>query len=244
VWGFHGAGSCFRGERVTVMDKILISNFAASLFALLNPLGILPIFMGYTAGERRSVQRWLALFVALTVLVLLMVFFFTGSSLLKFFGISLDSFRIAGGILLLIIGIGIVSGDSVKEAKNLAAEDQSSDFRAAQLVYRKIVIPLAIPLLVGPGVIANIVLYATEAQIRKDDALLLGLISTIFAICALLFAILLSGKWLQKVVGDVGLNILTRILGLLVASMGVQFMITGLSNVIINSIAPAILKTQ
>jgi multiple antibiotic resistance protein len=226
------------------MDKLLISNFAASLFALLNPLGNLPIFISYTAGERRSVQRWLALFVTLTVLLLLLVFYFTGSSLLKFFGISLDSFRIAGGIILLIIGIGIVRGDSSKEAQNLAAADQNSDFREAQLVYRKIVIPLAMPLIVGPGVIANVILYASEAQHRKDRALSVGLITTILGICALLFAILLSGRWLQRAIGDVGLNIVTRVLGLLVASIGVQFIITGLSNVIINSVAPAILKTQ
>jgi multiple antibiotic resistance protein len=75
------------------MDNILITNFAASMFALLNPLGVLPIFISYTAGEKRKVQRWLALFLSLTVLVLLLVFFFAGSALLKFFGISLDAFR-------------------------------------------------------------------------------------------------------------------------------------------------------
>lgn len=226
------------------MDKLLISNFAASLFALLNPLGVLPIFIGYSAREKRTVQRWLALFVALTALVLLLIFFFAGSSLLKFFGISLDSFRIAGGILLLIIGIGIVNGNSSKAAEDLAAEDQKSDFREAQQIYRKIVIPLAMPLLVGPGVIANVVLYATEAEARKDDALYFGLIGTIVIICFSVFVIFLSGRWLQKVLGDVGLNIVTRVLGLIVASIGVQFMITGLSNVIINSIAPEILKNQ
>ncbi len=226
------------------MNKLLISNFAASLFALLNPLGVLPIFIGYTAGEKRNVQRWLALFVALTALVLLLVFFFTGSSLLKFFGISLDSFRIAGGIILLIIGIGIVNGDSAKAAQNLALQDQNSDLREAKLVYRKIVIPLAMPLLVGPGVIANVILYASEAEAKKNDALVAGLLGTIIVICFLVLAIFLSGRWLQKIVGDVGLNIVTRILGLLVASMGVQFMITGLSNIIVNSIAPEILKSQ
>lgn len=226
------------------MDKLLISNFAASLFALLNPLGVLPIFIGYSAGEKRNVQRWLALFVALTALVLLLVFFFAGSSLLKFFGISLDSFRIAGGILLLIIGIGIVNGDSSKAAKDLAAEDQKSDFREAQLVYRKIVIPLAMPLLVGPGVIANVVLYASEAEAKKDNALFAGLIGTIIVICFLVFVIFLSGRWLQKVVGDVGLNIVTRILGLLVASIGVQFIMTGLSNIIVDTLVPEILKVR
>jgi MarC family membrane protein len=224
------------------MDKLLITNFAASLFALLNSLGIMPIFIGYVAGEKRSVQRWLAFFVSLTVLMLLLLFFFTGSSLLKFFGISLDSFRIAGGIILLIIGIGIVNGDSGKSTQQLASNAQDSDFLNARLIYGKIVIPLAMPLLVGPGVIANVVLYGSEAESKKDDALFLGLIMTIVFICVLNFVIFMAGRWLQKVVGEVGLNIVTRILGLLVASMGVQFMIKGLSDIIVNNLAPEILK--
>lgn len=226
------------------MDNILITNFAASLFALLNPLGVLPIFISYTAGEKRKVQRWLALFLSLTVLALLLVFFFAGSALLKFFGISLDAFRIAGGILLLIIGINIAIGDGNKSASSLAASKDATDLQEAEIVYRRIVIPLAMPLLVGPGVIANVVLYATEVQSKNNSALFFGLIGTIVFISALQFAIFLSGRWLQKMVGNVGLNILTRILGLLVSSMGVQFMITGLSNIVVHSITPEILKVH
>jgi multiple antibiotic resistance protein len=226
------------------MDNILITNFAASMFALLNPLGVLPIFISYTAGEKRRVQRWLALFLSLTVLVLLLVFFFAGSALLKFFGISLDAFRIAGGILLLIIGINLAIGDSNKSASNLAASKEANALQEAELVYKKIVIPLAMPLLVGPGVIANVVLYATEVESRNNSALFFGLVGTIIALCGLLFAILLSGRWLQKMVGSVGLNILTRILGLLVSSMGIQFMITGLSNIVVHSLMPEILKVH
>lgn len=226
------------------MDNLLITNFAASLFALLNPLGVLPIFISYTGREKRNVQRWLALFLSLTVLALLLVFFFAGSALLKFFGISLNAFRIAGGILLLIIGINIAIGDSNKSASDLATSKDASDLQEAEAVYRRIVIPLAMPLLVGPGVIANVVLYATEVQSKNSDKLFFGLIGTLIFISALLFAILLSGRWLQKAVGNVGLNILTRILGLLVSSMGVQFMITGLSNIIVQSLVPEILKVR
>jgi multiple antibiotic resistance protein len=226
------------------MDKVVLSTFAASLFALLNPLGVLPIFIGYTAREKLAVQRWLAFFLSLTVFVLLMLFLTSGAVILSFFGITLDSFRIAGGILLLIIGIGLVNGTSKKAAEDIATEDQLSNLNEAKLVYRKIVIPLAMPLLVGPGVIANVILYASEAEHKKNDALLLGLVGVLAGICFLLFIILLSGRWLQRILGDVGLSILTRILGLLVASMGVQFVITGLSNIIVNVLTPAILKTH
>ncbi|ACK66048.1 multiple antibiotic resistance (MarC)-related protein [Rippkaea orientalis PCC 8801] len=226
------------------MNKVIISNFAASLFALLNPLGLVPIFISYTARENLVVKRWLALFVSLTALVLLMIFLFTGSSLLTFFGISIDSFRIAGGMILFVIGLGIINGNHKKSSQNMVSEEQNSDFREAQLVYSKIVIPLAMPLLVGPGSIANVILYASEAKADNNNTLFVGLMATIVVICFLIFVILLAGRWLQKLLGDVGLNILSRILGLLVASMGIQFVITGLSNTILNSIAPQILKIR
>lgn len=217
-------------------------SFAATLFALLNPLGVLPIFIGYASQERRGVQRWLALFLSITVFLLLMLFLLTGAALLQFFGISLDSFRIAGGVLLLLIGINIVTGDSTKAAQDVVTKDQETDLQQAKSVYRKIVIPLAMPLLVGPGVIANVILHASQAETLKQDQLFVGFSIVIALVSFLTFVIFLAGRWLQRLLGDVGLSILTRILGLLVASIGVQFMVSGISNVIVNVIAPALLK--
>lgn len=220
----------------------ILSTFAATLFALLNPLGMLPVFIGYTAGMSQGVQRWLALFVSLTVLGLMLLFLLTGTAILNFFGITLDSFRMAGGILLLLIGIQIVTGDPGKAAQDLVVEANASALSEAKSVYRQIVVPFAMPLLVGPGVIANLILYASEARTIDSPTLSLGLIGVTVAIALLTLAILLSGRVLRRLLGDVGLNILTRILGLLVASIGMQFVVTGLSNVIVDSIAPAVLK--
>jgi len=98
------------------------------------------------------------------------------------------------------------------------------------------------PLLVGPGVIANVILHATEAEASKQYELLAGFSVVIGLVSFLTFTIFLAGKWLQKILGDVGLSILTRILGLLVASIGVQFMVSGISDIVVNSITPEILK--
>ena len=224
-----------------MQETSILSTFAATLFALLNPLGMLPVFVGYTSAMSVAVQRWLALFVSMTVLGLMLLFLFTGHALLAFFGITLDSFRLAGGILLLLIGIRIVTGDPAKAARDLVVQAQTSTLNEAKSVYRQIVVPFAMPLLVGPGVIANLILYASEARTAKSDTLELGLIGVTIAVSAVTFVILLSGRYLRDLMGDVGLSILTRILGLLVASIGVQFMVTGLSNVIVHSIVPAIL---
>ena len=153
-----------------------LSTFSATLFALLNPLGMMPVFIGYTAGKSRRVQAWLALFVALTVLGLMVLFLISGAAILNFFAITLDSFRVAGGILLLLIAINTVTGDPNKSAKEFAAQAQTSALGEAKLMFRQIVVPFAMPLLVGPGVIANLILYATESDAANNETLFLGLI--------------------------------------------------------------------
>ena len=220
----------------------VLGTFAAALFALLNPFGMLPIFIAYTAGKRIRVQRWVALFVSLTVLGLMLLFLFAGTAMLNFFGITLDAFRIAGGILLLLIGIKTIARDPANKAKDLTVESEVGELIEAESVYRQIVVPFAMPLLVGPGVIANLILYAGEASETRSPKLLWGLVGVTVGISFLTLVILLSGRFLRKLLGDVGLTIATRILGLLVASIGVQFVITGLTNVIVHSIAPAVLQ--
>jgi MarC family membrane protein len=224
---------------IAANETSILGTFAATLFALLNPLGMLPVFIGYTAGMRSGVQRWLALFVSITVLGLMLLFLFAGTALLNFFGITLDAFRIAGGILLLLIGIRTVAHDLVNKAKDLTVVSEVGELKEAESVYRQIVVPLAMPLLVGPGVIANLILYAGEA---RTATVFWGLVGVAVGVSFLTLVILLSGGFLRQLLGDVGLSIATRILGLLVASIGVEFVIAGLTNVVVHSIAPEVLQ--
>lgn len=226
------------------MEWSFLRNFAITLFALLNPLGMLPIFISYVGRERLGVQRWLALFISGTVLGLLLLFILTGSSVLQFFGVTLNSFRIAGGILLLIIGIKIVDGVVSNPTEITVTKAKESDLTQAQSIYRQIVIPMAMPLLVGPGVIANVILYASEAEAKKGSGLLLGLILMTILVSFFVFVILLLGRGLQRMIGDTGLSIAQRTLGLFVAAIGVQFMVTGLTNIIVGQIVPEILKLR
>ncbi len=223
-------------------EATILGTFAATLFALLNPLGSLPVFIAYAGGLTSGVQRWLAVFVSITVLGLMLLFLFAGTGLLGFFGITLDSFRVAGGILLLLIGVKTVTRDTASTVKGLTVAAEIGERRQAESVYRQIVVPLAMPLLVGPGVIANLILYASEAWQRRSPTLSWGLVGVTVGISLLTLAILLSGSLLRRLLGDTGLTIATRILGLLVASIGVQFVIAGLTNVIVQSIAPAVLQ--
>lgn len=216
--------------------------FVTTLFAMLNPLGMLPIFIGYTEGERRPVQRLAALFISLTVFGLLILFLLTGPALLKFFGISLSAFRIAGGILLLLIGINLTIGNTTKQAQAIVQQDKGSNLQEAESVYKKIVIPLAVPLLVGPGAIANVILHGTQAETAQQYGLLAEFSLGITFVSLLTFLIFQSGRWFQKILGDVGLTILTRILGLLVAAIGIQFLVAGLTDIIATVVTPAVLQ--
>lgn len=224
------------------MEWSFLRNFGITLFALLNPLGMLPIFIGYTARESRGVQRWLALFVSLTVLALLLIFLVAGAAILNFFGVSLNSFRIAGGILLLLIGISLVNGVGAKGPENLITKHKESALIQAKSIYRQIVIPMAMPLLVGPGVIANVILYANEAQAKKESGFGFGLIIMTIFVSFLVFVVLSAGKELQRFLGDIGLSITQRVMGLFVAAIGVQFMVTGVIDIITYNIAPQLLK--
>lgn len=141
-----------------------------------------------------------------------------------------------------MIAINIVTGDPNKSVRELVAQTQTSALGEAKLMFRQIVVPFAMPLLVGPGVIANLILYATETDAANNDTLFLGLIGVTVAMALLTFVILLSGQVLQRVLGEVGMSLITRVLGLLLAAIGAQFILTGLSNVIVHSIAPQILK--
>jgi small neutral amino acid transporter SnatA (MarC family) len=96
---------------------------------------------------------------------------------------------------------------------------------------------MAMPLLVGTGVIANVILYANEALAKKKGLGFELIIMTII-VCFFVFAVLVSGKWLQQVMGDIGLSITQRVMGLFVAAIGVQFIVTGSINIIINDLVP------
>jgi MarC family membrane protein len=220
------------------MNGSELINFMVTNFALLNPLGVLPIFIGLTARESRGVQRLVALFVSLTVLALLLVFLFVGESILQFLGVSMDAFRIAGGILLLLMGLKIVAGDASDSGAQFSEITAgASELKEAETVFQKIVIPMAMPLLVGPGVIANVILYAAKDQVDHDGGVL---VLGAFLLSVVVLAIFLAGRWLKAVLGPIGLNILMRVMGLMVAAMGVQFMVTGVSQIFITQLAPAI----
>ena len=212
-------------------------NFGAALFAVVNPLGNLPIFVSVTSGEQKQVQRYLALFFAVWISVMLLVFLFTGEDVLRFFGIGLPAFRIAGGILLLLTGLSMIRGQGAEDVDKVAAQTDSSPLEKAERRFRDILIPLGVPMFVGPGSITAVILYAGKSEGRADT---IGLAVVILILAAATGAVLLAGRWVHKMLGNTGLDIATRILGLFLAAMGVQFVIDGLASITTGLIKPVI----
>lgn len=222
------------------MDKTLIAHFAAALFAIMNPLGNLPIYINATSDERLGAQRYLALFLSAFIAAFLCLFFWTGSGLLDFFGVSLPAFRIAGGILLLLTGIGMVRGHESKNVEQIADKvGDESNLEAAEHRFRSLLIPLGVPLFVGPGSISTVILFAGKAYNIGDRLALTGVI---LAIAAVTFVLLLVSDRVGKYLGPMGLDIAARILGLILAAIGVQFMLAGLEAVTTGIFDPKALK--
>jgi len=219
------------------MDVTLIFNFAAAMLSIVNPIGNLPIFISYTAGERKQVRNWLAVFIALTVFVLLTTFLVIGTGLLNFFGITIAAFRISGGILLLLTGITMVRGEQTKRHEELAAKAAQNALKEAEFVYSKILVPLGIPLFVGPGSISTVILYSSNIH---DQATWLGLIGVLGAIALAVLVTLLLSDLIQRLLGTMGMEIATRLLGLVLAAIGVQFILNGLANATVGLINPGV----
>lgn len=202
-------------------------NLFVTLFALLDPIGNLPIFAAATVGASLRQRASVSFFICGFAFLFLLFFLFTGLGLLQFFGISLAAFRIAGGILLLFLGLDMARGDFLSMfADPDAAKDK--DVRGyARRRFQRLVVPFAIPLMIGPGAISAVIINAGEAA-------KLGAIGTAWSVGAIGAACVVSmicfamTGWLSRILGEVGMGIIVRVLGLILCALAIQFMLMGL----------------
>ena len=213
-----------------MVPDIFAVNFFIALFALIDPVGNVPLFAAATRGVKNSTARLIAVFVALFVLGFLVFFYFTGLSLLAFFGISLPAFRIAGGILLLLLGLDMTRND-FSETIAAGPEDQQEGGRTAQARKRfeSMIVPFAMPLLIGPGAISTVIIYASEAR----DYGVAGVATGVGVIVLVALSTMLSfwaTPMISRLLGRIGLAIVVRVLGLILCAMAVQFILSGIAD--------------
>ena len=204
-------------------------NFFVALFALLDPVGNVPVFAASTVGASARERAQIAFVISLFVMGFLTFFYFTGLGLLTFFGISLPAFRIAGGVILFVLGLKMV-GDDFTSSFSAAAEETADDKRTyVRRRVEQMIVPFAMPLLIGPGAISTVIIYASQAKEYGLPGAALG----VGAIAAVSIATLLSflaTPLIGRLLGKIGLSIIVRVLGLILCAMAVQFLLAGIAD--------------
>jgi multiple antibiotic resistance protein len=204
-------------------------NFFVAMFALIDPIGNVPVFAAATSGATPAGRRWVALYISLFALGFLAFFYFSGLGLLRFFGISLPAFRIAGGVLLLLLGLDMARGDMTAAFADPTEEHEAIDARGyARRRFERLVVPFAMPLLIGPGAISATIIYAGEARTLGITGTLVGL-AAIAAVALTTFAAFVMTPLISRVLGRIGMIITVRVSGLILCAMAVQFLIIGLN---------------
>jgi multiple antibiotic resistance protein len=222
-------------------------NFFITLFALLDPIGNVPIFAAAARTQSESSRRWLVIYISAFAALFLSFFFFTGLALLQFFGISMDAFRIAGGILLFLLGLDMTRGDFLamfEETESLT--DDTIDAHGiplrgrerAKKSFEKFVVPFAIPLLIGPGAISTVIIQAGNAQKFGVMGMVTGVGAILTTSLAVMLTFLFTGS-ISKLLGRVGMVVVIRVLGLILCALAVQIIITAVGEITSDIILPA-----
>ena len=198
--------------------------FAISLFSIVNPFSVIPAFVGLTVELPVRERRRLARQASLSVFVILAASYAAGESLLAFFGISVASLRVAGGLLILGMAWSMLHAkmspakQTPEEAKEASEAREASDRSLG-------VVPLGMPLLAGPGSISLMIIVAGRTEGLTGHV---SVIAGVLLVAVLAWVILLAAGPIARVLGRTGMNILTRFMGLILAAIAVEFIASGL----------------
>ena len=194
-------------------------NAFVTLFVTIDPIGLAPIFLAVTSGATKQERFKIGMRAVIVAAGILLTFAFVGQIILSMLGISLPAFRIAGGLLLFVIAFEMVF-EKRKERKSKSAEEALSDDEMHDIA----VFPLAIPLISGPGAISAVLLLSSQSTNWVEMASILAIVASVLVLVLITFAI---AGWVEKILGDNGRNILTRLLGVLLSALAIQFIADG-----------------
>jgi multiple antibiotic resistance protein len=191
----------------------------SSIFFLVDPFAMLPSFLAVTRGATPQKRRTTAYRASLTCFVVLTSFALAGKLIFRMFGITLPAFEIAGGLILLLIGLDML------QAKRSATQECSGETEDAASKEDASVVPLGIPMLAGPGAISTVMVIVGQAASAWQIAAILAAIA-VTAMAS--YGILSGADRVQRLLGETGIRILVRIMGLLLVALAVQFFVNGL----------------
>lgn len=194
-----------------------------SFFTLINPLGTMPIFLTMTAELEADQRRRTARTASLVAFITIVIFAFSGQLLFNFFGISVNSFRIVGGVIFFLMGMDMLQARLGKvKVKDSEVHSYVNDIS---------VTPLAIPMICGPGALTNAIVLMEDAGTLPRKAVLIFSVSLVMGIT---YLILYSSSRILKILGQTGVNVMMRLMGLIVMVIAVEFFFSGLTPILQN----------
>ncbi|AAF95183.1 TPA: YchE family NAAT transporter [Vibrio cholerae] len=196
-------------------------QFFLGLVAAVNPVGIMPVFVSLTGHMTLEEKNKTAATANIAVAIILIIALLAGQMLLDLFSISLDSFRVAGGLLLLSIAFSMMSGKLGEDKQN---KQEKSEYISREQIA---VVPLAMPLMAGPGAISSTIVYGSRYPNMLDT---LGIILTVVAFSFCSWLLFRSAPYIVRLLGQTGINVITRIMGLILGALGIEFIANGLRN--------------
>ncbi|MEO0530036.1 MAG: MarC family protein [Planctomycetota bacterium] len=214
------------------MDWALVTNFFAAMLAIVNPVGKVPVWIKCSRGQDDAARWRLALLVTLTAGTILVGSLWFGSAILELFSIDLPSFRVGGGIVILLTGLAMLRGEATDIDPGDEEEDEDPMGRAKERL-RSILVPMAVPILAGPGSITTAIVYSNRVGGSSGGGesftTLLGMTGVVMAVMAIIYVTLLVAPWVRRVLGDVGLAVVTRLFGLVLVAIAAQLVAEGLA---------------
>lgn len=204
-----------------MLDYDLFLDLFIALFALLNPLFAIPVFLGLTSDDTAGQQQRTAAVAALTTLIALVVAALVGDQILNLFGIHVPSFQIAGGLIVLTIALAMLKGGSEEDddAKEAAEQKQQKPGKSIA------VYPLAIPLLAGPGAFVTTIVFSSRIESVGD---FLTVSAAILAVVLLLWLAMAFATTAMRFLNKTAINIGTKVLGILLAAVSVEMILAGI----------------
>ena len=209
------------------MDAFISHAFSVFMgfFAIMNPIANTPVFLGLTSEDNPADRRKIAAKALMLSFVIIVVFAAGGKLIFDLFGITLSAFRIMGGILVALIGYQMLHGGEHSSVQHPSEEDKQKSLDAELGVA---ITPLAMPILAGPGTIATAMNFASADGVSE----FIVTVGAFFVLCVISYVFFVSGERIVKYIGDNGIKVVTRMMGLILAVIGVQMLIQGVGGAV------------
>jgi multiple antibiotic resistance protein len=188
--------------------------FFVGFLVISNPIGVVPIFCQLTEGRSAKSRHRISRITATTVFIVMVSALFFGQVILEFFGISVASFRVAGGLLILLMAISMMRGGSAEKKDGMEIDDRELS-----------ITPLAIPLTAGPGTISTAIIFSERTSSWSDYGIVAA---SALAVSLVIWITLRMSDKIQDIMGQTGIHVVTRLMGLVLAAIAVEFIIEGL----------------